>query len=81
MEILIEMIGFIASSISTKSSSSETSPLHGGGVRGGTGTRCIHMDPMDLLIQPITQATEPGMPTMAITMRRPSIISDMSPRP
>ena len=35
METLIEMIDFVASSISTKSSLSATSPLHGGGVLGG----------------------------------------------
>ena len=52
METLIEMIGFVASSISTKSSLSATSPLHGGGVLGGVGTGATHTAPTDIYSYP-----------------------------
>ena len=77
---LIELIGFVASSISTKSSLSATSPLHGGGVLGGPGTGPTHTDPMIIPIRPITPATNPGMVTMAMVMGRQAMITDMSTR-
>ena len=70
METLIEMIGFVASSISTKSSLSATSPFHGGGVLGGAGTGVTtHTDPTNILnirIRPSTPVTDTGMITMAM---------------
>jgi hypothetical protein len=77
----IEMINFIASTISTKSSLSATSAFHGGGagVLGGAGV--THTDPMDILIIPIhptTPATDTGMVTMV--MGRPAMIPDMTTR-
>src|SRR2546429_2598933 len=78
METLIEMIGFVASSISTKSSLSATSPLHGGGVLGGAGTGATHTDPTDIPIRPTTPATDTGMITMAMVMGRPAMITDMA---
>ena len=86
METLIEIIGFVASSISTKSSLSATSPLHGGGVLGGPGTGPTHTDPTHIPIRPTTPATpatpatETGMVTKAMVMVRPAMITDMSPR-
>jgi uncharacterized protein (TIGR02246 family) len=60
METLIETIGFVASSISTKSSLSATSPLHGGGIFGGAGTGVTtHTDPTDILSIRIRPST-PG---------------------
>ena len=53
METLIEIIGFVASSISTRSSLSATSLLHGGGVLGGHGTGPTHTDPTHIPIHPI----------------------------
>src|SRR5438132_1089872 len=74
METLIEMIGFAASSISTKSSLSATSPLHGGGVLGGAGTGATHTVPTDIPIRPTTPATDIatrlGVTTAAITAAR-----------
>jgi uncharacterized protein (TIGR02246 family) len=78
MEILIETIDFVVSSISTKSSLSATSPLHGGGVLGGAGTGATHTDPTDTPIRPTTPATDTGMVTMA--MGRPAMVTDMSTR-
>src|SRR5207244_2906108 len=50
METLIEIISFVASSISTKSFLSATSLLHGGGVLGGAGTgTTTHTNPTDIL--------------------------------
>src|SRR6266487_4501789 len=67
---LIEMIGFVASSISTKSFLSATSAFHGGGVLGGTGTGATtHTDPTDILsirIRPCTPATDMTIVTMAM---------------
>src|SRR5215831_9629008 len=89
----IEMINFIASTISTKSSLSATSAFHGGGVGvlGGDGagvlcgarTGVTHTDPTDILIIPIrptTPATDTGMLTMAMMMGRPAMITDMAIR-
>src|SRR5260370_22361507 len=71
----IEMIDFIASTISRKSSLSATSTYRGGrvgvGVLGGTGTGATHTDPT-------TPATDTGMVTMA--MGRPAMITDMATR-
>src|SRR5437667_487840 len=76
---LIEMIDFIASTISTKSSLSATSAYHGGGigvgVLGGAGTAATHMDPTT------TPATDTGMVTMAMVMGRPAMITGMATRP
>ncbi len=85
METLIEIIGFVASSISTRSSLSATSPLHGGGVLGGHGTGPTHTDPTHIPIRPTTPttpATETGMVTMVMimVMDRPAMITDMSTR-
>ena len=74
------MIGFAASSISTKSSLSATSPLHGGGVLGGAGTGATHTVPTDIPIRPTTPATDTGMITMAMVMGRPAMITDMATR-
>src|SRR3989440_4483805 len=77
METLIEIIGFVASSISTKSFLSATSAFHGGGVLGGVGTGATtHTDPTDILIiliRPTTPATDTGMVTMAM-------VTDMATR-
>jgi hypothetical protein len=77
METLIEMIGFVASSISTKSSLSAISPLHGGGVLGGARTGATHTNPTYIPIHPITPATD--MVTMALVMGRLAMITDMLP--
>src|SRR6266700_2298380 len=64
---LIEIIGFVASSISTKSFLSASSAFHGGGVLGGAGTGAtIHTDPTDILSIPIRP--------------RPATITDMATR-
>ena len=77
----IEMINFIASTISTKSSLSATSAFHGGGVGvgagvlggggagvlGGAGTGVTHPDPTDILIIPIPPTT-PATDTGMVTM-------------
>src|SRR5205823_10070057 len=64
------MIGFVASTVSIKSSLSATSAFHGGGVLGGAGTGATsHTDPTDILIiliRPTTPATDMGMVTMAM---------------
>src|SRR5262249_17889115 len=64
------MIGFVASSISTKSSLSAASPLHGGGVLCGAGTGATtHTDPTGILIIPIhpsTPATDTGIVNIAM---------------
>ena len=64
------MIGFVASTVSIKSSLSATSAFHGGGVLGGAGTRTTtHTDPtniLSILIRPTTPATDTGMVTMVI---------------
>src|ERR1700745_4109489 len=84
METSIETIGFVASSISTKSSLSATSPLHGGGVLGGAGTGATtHTDPTDILIIPIhpsIPATDTGMVTIAMVMSRPAMVTDIATR-
>src|SRR5260370_41271810 len=79
---LIEMVDFIASTISTKSSLSATSTYRGGrvgvGVLGGTGTGATHTDPTDILSIPIRprpamitdMATRLGVTTPAITAAR-----------
>ena len=74
------MIGFVASSISTKSSLSATSPLHGGGVLGGVGTGATHTAPTDIPIRQTTPPTDPGTITMAMVMARPAMVTDMSTR-
>ena len=78
METLIEMIGLVASSISTKSSlSAAASAVHGGGVLGGAGTGATtHTEPMDILII----RTRPTTPATDMVMGRPAIITDMSTR-
>src|SRR5260370_8976217 len=67
---LIEMVDFIASTISTKLSLSATSTYRGGrvgvGVLGGTGTGATHTDPTDILSIPIRP--------------RPATITDMTHR-
>src|SRR5437667_9644058 len=79
METLIETIDFVASNISTKSSLSATSPLHGGGVLGGVGTGdTTHTNPTDILSIPIRlsiPATDMSMITMA--MGHPVMVTDM----
>ena len=80
METSIELIGFVASSISTKSSLSAISPLPGGGVRGGAKTGATHTDPTYIPIRPITPATNSGMVTMTMVMGRPAMIMDMCTR-
>ena len=74
---LIEMIGFVASTISTKSSLSAPSAYHRGGigfgVLGGAGTGATHTDPT-------TPATDTGMVTMAMVTGRPAMITDMAIR-
>src|SRR5260370_17658062 len=80
METLIEIIGFVSSSISTKSSLSATSPLHGGGVLGGARTGATHTDPTDIPIRPTTPATDTGMVTMAMVMGLLAMITDMATR-
>ena len=91
----IEMINFIASTISIKPTLSATSAFHGGGVGagvlggggagvlGGAGTGVTHTDPTDILIIPIrptTPATDTGMVTMAMMMGRPAMIPDIATR-
>ena len=83
----IEMINFIASTISIKPSLSATSAFHGGGggagLLGGAGTGVTHTDPTDILIIPIrrtTPATDTGMVTMAMVMGRPAMMTDMATR-
>ena len=83
----MKLIGFVASSISTKSSLSATSPRHGGGVLGGPGTGPTRTDLMHIPIHPTTPATqaiEASMVTvvivMAMVMDRPAMITDMFPR-
>ena len=83
METLIEIIGFVASSISTKSSLSATSPLHGGGVLGGPGTGPTHTDPTHIPIHPSDYSgygNGYGNYGYAMVMDRPAMITDMSPR-
>src|SRR5881396_691216 len=79
---LIEMIGFVASSISTKSFLSATSAFHGGGVLGGTGTGATtHTNPTDILsipIRPSIPATDMTMVTMAIVTGHPAMVTDMT---
>src|SRR5437867_8324578 len=78
------MIGFVASTVSRKSSLSATSAFHGGGVPGGAGTGATtHTDPTDILIIPIrpsTPATDMSMVTMAMVMSRPAMVTDMTTR-
>src|SRR5947208_13870303 len=78
---LIEIIGFVASTVSRKSSLSATSAFHGGGVHGGTGTGATtHTDPTDILnirIRPSTPATDMGMETMPMVMGRPAMVTNM----
>src|SRR5262249_44319426 len=66
------MIGFVASTVSIKSSLSATSAFHGGGVLGGVGTAgTTHTDPtniLNILIRPTTPATDTGMVTLAMVM-------------
>src|SRR2546428_11799668 len=76
------MIGFVASTVSRKSSLSATSAFHGGGVHGGTGTGATtHTDPTDILsirIPPSTPATDMSMVTMAMVMGHPAMVTDMT---
>src|SRR5438552_18600027 len=78
---LIEIIGFVASTVSRKSSLSATSAFHGGGVHGGTGTGATtHTDPTDILsirIRPSTPATDMTMVTMAMVTGHPVMVTDM----
>src|SRR5947208_3071422 len=80
METLIEIISFVASSISTKSFLSATSLLHGGGVLGGAGTgTTTHTNPTDILsirIPPSTPATDMSMVTIA--MGHPAMVTNMT---
>ena len=66
------MIGFVASTISIKSSLSAISAFHGGGGLRGAGTGATtHTDPtniLSILIRPTTPATDTGMVTMAMAM-------------
>src|SRR5207253_832124 len=81
METLIEIISFVASSISTKSFLSATSLLHGGGVLGGAGTGATQTDPTNILsirIPPSTPATDMSMVTMAMVMGHPAMVTDMT---
>src|SRR5262245_52838116 len=71
MATLLGMIGFVASTVSIKSSLSATSDFHGGGVPGGVGTGATtHTDPtsiLNILIRPTpAPATDTGMVTMAM---------------
>src|SRR6266487_569965 len=80
METLIEIIGFVASSISTKSFLSATSAFHGGVVLGVTGAT-THTDPTDILsirIRPSTPATDMTMVTMAMVTGHPAMVTDMT---
>src|SRR5438132_10806386 len=76
------MIGFVASTVSRKSSLSATSAFHGGGVLGGAGTGATtHTDPTDILIiriRPCTPATDTGMVTMVMVMGRPAMVTDIA---
>src|SRR5262249_10959314 len=78
------MIGFVGSSISTKSSLSAASPLPGGGVLGGAGIGATtHTDSQDNLIIPIhrsTAAMDTGMVTMAMVMSRPAMVTYIATR-
>ena len=65
------MIGFVASTISIKSSLSAISAFHGGGgLRGaGTGATTTHKDRthiLSILIRPTTPDMDTGMVTMAM---------------
>src|SRR5215208_7575397 len=74
---LIEVIGFVASTVSIKSSLSATSAFHGGGVPRGTGTGAtIHTEPepTNTLIRPSTLATDLSIVIMAMVMDRPALI-------
>src|SRR5438132_8655634 len=79
---LIEIIGFVASTVSRKSSLSATSAFHGGGVHGGTGTGATtHTDPTDILsirIPHSTPATDMTMVTMATVTGHPAMVTDMT---
>src|SRR5215831_6468229 len=70
------MIGFVASTVSMKSSSSATSAFDGGGVLGGAGTGATtHTDPtniLSILIRPTTPGTDTGMVTMAMATDIPT---------
>ena len=70
------MIGFVASTISIKSSLSAISAFHGGGGLRGAGTGATtHTDRthiLSILIRPTTPATDTGMVTMAIGYGYPS---------
>src|SRR5947208_14323264 len=78
----IEIIGFVASTVSRKSSLSATSAFHGGGVHGGTGTGATtHTDPTDILsirIPHSTPATDMTMVTMATVTGHPAMVTDMT---
>src|SRR5438132_5733443 len=79
---LIEIIGFVASTVSRKSFLSATSAFHGGGVHGGTGTGAItHTEPTGILsirIPPSTPATDMSMVTMAMVMGRPAMVINIA---
>src|SRR5207237_7048596 len=79
---LIEIIGFVASTVSRKSSLSATSAFHGGGVHGGTGTGATtHTDPTDILsirIPHSTPATDMTMVTMATVTGHPAMVTDIA---
>src|SRR5437867_9436880 len=73
------MIGFVASTVSRKSSLSATSAFHGG-VPGGAGTGATtHMDPTDILIIPIRPSTPAtDMSTVAMVMGRPAMVTNIA---
>src|SRR5437773_3318271 len=75
------MVGFVASTVSRKSSLSATSAFHGGGVPGGTGTGATtHTDP-DILIIPIRPsipATDMSTVAMATAMVRPAMVTNIA---
>ena len=75
MATLIEMIGFVASTVLIKSSLSATSALDGGGVLGGVGTGATthtnRTNILNILIRPTIPATDTGMVTMAMVTAMP----------
>src|SRR5206468_7089303 len=77
---LVEMIGFVASTVSRKSSLSATSAFQGGGVPGGTGTGATtHTDPTDILIIPIRpSAPATDMSMVAMAMVPPGMVTNIA---
>src|SRR4029453_4644402 len=78
------MIGFVASTVSIRSSLSATSAFDGGGVLGGVGTGATaHTDPtsiLNILIGPTTPATDTDMVIMAKIMSRPDMVTYIATR-